>query len=72
MEVLLSRSSGRGYRPQRSAKQKKNGTGAKVLDANLSLNGTGPHKNSAVGPCFSGHTPDVPPLGARERVHGEA
>ena len=38
-------------------------TDAKVLKAKLALNGTGPYKVLAVGPCSSTDTPDGSPLG---------
>ena len=38
-------------------------TDAKVLNAKLALNWTGPFKVLAVGPCSSAETPDGSPLG---------
>ena len=38
-------------------------TDAKVLKAKLALNGTGPYKVLAVGPCSSAGTPDISPIG---------
>ena len=39
-------------------------TDAKVLNAKLPLNWTGPHKFLAVGPCSDAETPDGSPLGS--------